>query len=80
MQVGIFGGCFDPPHKGHLAVAEAALRSAALDQVAVIPAAVASPKERGIVASASDRLNMCRMCFGPEPRFVVSELETRRSE
>ena len=80
MQVGIFGGCFDPPHRGHLAVAEAALRSAGLDQVAIIPAAVASAKEHGIVASAADRLNMCRLCFGSEPHFTISEAEVRRNE
>lgn len=33
MRVGIFGGSFDPPHRGHLAVSQVALRALALDQV-----------------------------------------------
>lgn len=33
MRVGLFGGSFDPPHEGHLAVSQAALRALALDQV-----------------------------------------------
>jgi nicotinate-nucleotide adenylyltransferase len=33
MRIGLFGGSFDPPHEGHLAVSEAALRALHLDQV-----------------------------------------------
>ena len=80
MQVGIFGGCFDPPHKGHLAVAEAALRTAGLDQVVVIPAPIPSDHKLDMIASPADRLNMCRICFGSEPRCVVSEVEVHRTD
>ena len=80
MHVGIFGGCFDPPHRGHLAVAEAALNTAGLDQVVIIPAAVSSTDDRKVTASPDERLDMCRLCFAPEPRCVVSDIEARRSE
>ena len=33
MQVGLFGGSFNPPHAGHALVAEIAMRSLALDQI-----------------------------------------------
>ena len=80
MQLGVFGGCFDPPHTGHLAVVEAALRTAGLDQVLVVPAAVASGNEPGIIASPADRLNMCSLCFRSEPRCVISDIELRHEE
>ena len=80
MQVGIFGGCFDPPHRGHLAVTEAALRTAGMDQIVVIPAAFASGQEPGILASATDRMNMCRLCFSSEPKCVISDIEAHRNE
>ncbi len=78
VQIGLFGGCFDPPHKGHLAVAEAALRSAELDQILVMPAAVASGGKRTIIAPPADRMNMCTRCFRSEPRCVISDLEAHR--
>ncbi len=80
MRVGVFGGSFDPPHRGHLAVAEAALRTAGLDQVVVIPSAGAYKENMNVVASAADRLNMCRLCFGSEPRCFISEIEAHKNE
>ena len=80
MRVGIFGGSFDPPHKGHLAVVEAAVRTAGLDQVLVIPSAGAYKENMTVIASAVDRLNMCRLCFGSEPHCFVSDIEAHRSE
>ncbi len=80
MQVGIFGGCFDPPHNGHLAVAEAALRTAGLDQVLIIPSAQPLARKPGMVASPADRLNMCGLCFAGEPRYIVSDIEAHREE
>ena len=80
MRVGIFGGSFDPPHKGHLAVVEAAVRTAGLDQVLVIPSAGAYKENMTVIASAADRLNMCRLCFGSEPHCFVSDIEAHRNE
>ena len=80
MQVGIFGGSFDPPHKGHLAVAEAAVRTAGLDQVLVIPSAGAYKEGMTVLASAADRMNMCRLCFSGEPHCFISDIEAHRNE
>jgi len=33
LRIGLFGGSFDPPHAGHLAVSHVALRALALDQI-----------------------------------------------
>lgn len=71
------GGTFDPVHRGHLALAEAALRCARLDRVLLVPAA-APPHRDPARASAQDRLRMCRLAAGGDPKLEVSDLELRR--
>ncbi len=78
MKIGILGGTFDPVHVGHLAAANAAFECADLDRVVFIPAA--QPPHRGAaVASASDRLEMCRLATAGDARFAVSDVEVRRA-
>lgn len=57
-RVAVFGGSFDPVHRGHLNVAERALPQASLDAVWFLPAASAPHKPRGARVGAEDR---CRM-------------------
>ncbi|HXS13773.1 MAG TPA: nicotinate (nicotinamide) nucleotide adenylyltransferase [Acidobacteriaceae bacterium] len=65
MRVGLFGGSFDPPHRGHLAVAEAVRDSFALDRVLLAPAAIQPLKPGGAHASFADRLHMVELlCDG----------------
>ena len=45
MNIGIFGGSFDPVHYGHLLLAQQALQSAKLDSIRFIPAAVPPHKK-----------------------------------
>ena len=61
MRVGLFGGSFNPPHEGHLAVARAVRDALALDEVILIPAA-RPPHKPGEpdMASPTDRLAMAR--------------------
>ena len=77
MKLGVLGGTFDPIHVGHLAAAHAAIECEGLDVVMFIPTGV--PPHRGrTVASARDRLEMCRLAVAGERRFEVSDLEVRR--
>lgn len=77
MRIGLLGGTFDPIHVGHLGAASAAADCAALDRVIFVPSA--QPPHRGpAVASAEDRLAMCRLAIGGDPRFEVSDVEVRR--
>jgi nicotinate-nucleotide adenylyltransferase len=65
MRVGLFGGSFDPPHRGHLAVAEAVRDNFALDRVLIAPAAIQPLKPSGAHASFDDRLHMVELlCEG----------------
>ena len=65
MRVGFFGGSFDPPHRGHLAAAEAVRDRFALDRVLLAPAANQPLKHDGATASFVDRLRMVQqLCDG----------------
>ncbi len=77
--IGILGGTFDPPHAGHVAAAVAAQKQLGLDQVRVIPAGQAPLRTGAPVASAADRIAMCRLAFAEHPWAVVDERETLRA-
>ena len=77
--IGILGGTFDPPHAGHVAAAVAAHKQLGLDEVRVIPACQAPLRTGAPVASAADRVAMCRLAFAEHPWAVVDDRETRRA-
>lgn len=82
MRIGYFGGSFDPPHRGHLAVAEAATAKFALDTVLFVPAAQQPLKPGGARAPYADRLAMVSLLCeaGGGGRFAASELEAPRAD
>jgi nicotinate-nucleotide adenylyltransferase len=59
--IGILGGAFDPPHVGHVALADAAERALGLDEIVVV--VVADPGHKGTYASAEARLGLARAAF-----------------
>ena len=77
MRVGIFGGSFDPPHVGHLLIAQDARDALELDQLLIIPAAT-QPLKLGHSTAAAHRLTMARRCFDGVPHTVVDALEMER--
>ena len=77
--IGILGGTFDPPHAGHVAAAVAAHKQLGLDEVRVIPAGQAPLRAGAPVASAADRVTMCRLAFAEHPWAVIDVRETLRS-
>jgi nicotinate-nucleotide adenylyltransferase len=77
--IGILGGTFDPPHAGHVAAAVAAHKQLGLDEVRIIPAGQAPLRTGAPVASAADRVAMCRLAFAEYPWAVVDDRETRRA-
>ena len=76
MRIGIYGGSFNPPHKGHIRLAESMLEAAKLDKMLIIPAGT-PPHKQTFLAADNDRLEMCRLSFSDEC-FEVSDLEIRR--
>jgi len=77
-RIGLFGGTFDPPHVGHLALAEWARERLRLDRVLFVPAGAPPHKRPDAVSSAADRLAMTRLAVRGNPAFQVSTLELRR--
>jgi len=58
MNIGILGGSFDPPHNGHLKIAEKALKKLSLDIVLFVPCSTHTLKGHRPIASDFDRSNM----------------------
>ena len=77
MRLGIFGGSFDPPHVGHLLVAQDALAALSLDRLLIVPAAQ-QPLKKGQQTPAADRLAMVQRCFAGVPGLVVDPVEIDR--
>ncbi len=75
MDVGIFGGSFNPPHLAHLIVAEAVCEQFHLGTVLWIPAFRPPHKASDTLASYEHRLCMTRLATADNPRFEVSDLE-----
>ena len=63
MRIGIFGGTFNPIHKGHERIAHKAIETGELDRLIVMPANVPPHKTAASLATAADRLEMCRLAF-----------------
>jgi nicotinate-nucleotide adenylyltransferase len=78
MRIGLFGGTFNPIHRGHLGVARDVLDGFRLDEIIFIPAALPPHKAPGWVADAEDRLAMLQIALADTPRFQTSDVELRR--
>ena len=78
IRIGIYGGTFSPPHKGHIAAARAFMEQMWLDFLYVIPAAIPPHKQMQTPISVDDRLEMCRLAFSGMEGVYVSDIEARR--
>jgi nicotinate-nucleotide adenylyltransferase len=77
--VGILGGTFNPPHAGHLVMAQEARHQLGLDRVVLMPAGVPPHKDvEGADPGPEARLALCRLAAGGDACVAVSDLELRR--
>ncbi|MDE0838604.1 MAG: nicotinate-nucleotide adenylyltransferase [Kiritimatiellae bacterium] len=77
-RLAILGGTFDPPHVGHLLMAQTALETLALDGVIFVPSGDPPHKDLGDIRPAEDRIEMIRAATAWNPRFHVDDLERHR--
>ncbi len=78
MRVALFGGTFNPPHLGHLLMAEAARVQFRLDRVIFLP--TSHPPHKSVASfSAPHRLAMTRLAVRGHPCFQVSDWEIRQA-
>jgi nicotinate-nucleotide adenylyltransferase len=71
-RIAFFGGSFDPPHLGHLAVGRAARDALRLDRVLFAPVGAQPLKPEGSTAPFADRLAMTELIIAGEPGFEIS--------
>jgi nicotinate-nucleotide adenylyltransferase len=79
MRLGYFGGTFDPPHLGHLAVAQAAAEAFALDRVLMVPTGVQPLRPVSPLAPFADRLAMVSLLCEQDRRLQPAALEAPRT-
>jgi nicotinate-nucleotide adenylyltransferase len=75
MNIGLFGGTFDPIHRGHLALARAAMERCSLSRVHFVPVGKHSLKGSQPLATYFDRYAMVALATQDEKTFVPSLLE-----
>jgi nicotinate-nucleotide adenylyltransferase len=78
LRLGILGGTFDPPHIGHLILAEETRLALALEQVLFVPAGAPWRKAGQELSPREHRLAMVRLAVDDNPHFAVSTLEIDR--
>ncbi|MBI4961992.1 MAG: nicotinate (nicotinamide) nucleotide adenylyltransferase [Desulfomonile tiedjei] len=75
MKVGILGGTFNPPHIGHLRLAEEVAFTHGLSRIIFIPSSVPPHKRGDHIAPSAHRFEMTRRACDDNPLFEVSDLE-----
>lgn len=76
-RVGVLGGTFDPPHLGHLVAAAGVAFALDLDQVLLAPTS-AQPLKAPPVATAAQRLAMCRLAAAGDGALAVTDVDVAR--
>jgi nicotinate-nucleotide adenylyltransferase len=78
MRIGVLGGTFDPPHYGHLNLAEQARDQLHLDRVLWVPAAVPPHKQGATITPVEARLSMLQLALAGNSAFEISRVDIDR--
>ncbi len=78
MKLGILGGTFDPPHIGHLVIAQEAMAYLQLSQVVFVPTRYPPHKPTQDLTPIDLRLEMVRLAIARNPRFTLSRVDVDR--
>jgi len=77
-RIGILGGTFDPPHVGHLILAEYAADALDLTRVLFVPAADPPHKREEHKTPVEQRIRMLQLAVDGNPRFSISRVDADR--
>lgn len=79
-KIGIMGGTFDPPHIGHLTMAERVREELKLDEVWFLPTGGVCYKDPGEISPPKMRLAMVQLAVAGNPKFRVNSIEVESGE
>lgn len=80
MKIAIYGGAFNPVHKGHIEIVKQINEKYKFDKILVIPSKFSPHKSNKELASDEHRLNMCRLAFNGLDNCEVSDIEIKRNK
>jgi nicotinate-nucleotide adenylyltransferase len=80
MRIGLFGGSFNPPHLGHLHLAESVHDVLELDEVWLIPSKISPHRSMAAYAPEADRFAMCRLAAAEHPWLRAEDFELRQEQ
>lgn len=78
MKLALYGGSFDPPHAGHVAVVKEALHVLPIDSLIIVPAS-RNPFKNSVVANGTVRFGWLQEIFKPYDKVVVSDFEIKQN-
>jgi nicotinate-nucleotide adenylyltransferase len=78
MNIGIFGGTFDPPHNGHIKLAEAIIENTDINRILFVLSAAPPHKPSLPISPFKHRMNMLRIAIEGIDSFATSNIEYRR--
>ena len=76
MKICLFGGTFDPPHIGHLLIAQTVCEAENFDKILFIPAY--QPPHKTEITPIKNRLEMLQIAVEGNPNFEISDMEIKR--
>lgn len=76
MKTCLFGGTFDPPHIGHLLIAQTVCEAEDFDKILFVPAY--QPPHKTEITPVKDRLAMLKIAVEGNPNFEISDTEIKR--
>ena len=78
MKTCLFGGTFDPPHFGHLIVAQTIFEAEHFDRIVFIPAHTPPHKIDAKISPVDARIKMLKIATKDNPNFIISDNEIKR--
>ncbi|MFL3025623.1 MAG: nicotinate-nucleotide adenylyltransferase [Candidatus Neomarinimicrobiota bacterium] len=78
MKTCLFGGTFDPPHFGHLIVAQTIFEAEHFDRIVFVPAHIPPHKIDVIISPVDARIKMLQIATKDNPNFIISDNEIKR--
>lgn len=80
LRVGLLGGTFDPPHLGHLTIAQGVLETCKLDEIWFMPSHRPPHKNGSAITDNHQRVKMTQLAIDGNPYFKLSLIEFERND